>query len=152
MKQKFSLRWRKSKQKRKQRKYKLNAPLHKRHKMVSANLSKELRKKYGKRSIPLRKNDTVLIMRGKFKKKKGKVININLKRYKIYVEGIQKTKKDGSKVNVSLNSSNLQIQELNIEDKKRLKQTEQKTETKEIKEKIETKKTEGIQNKGKKIK
>jgi large subunit ribosomal protein L24 len=121
MKQKFSTKWRKSKQKRKQRKYRSNAPLHIKHKMLSSNLSKELRKKYIKRSLPLRKNDVVKIMRGKFKKKKGKIIRIDLKREKVYVEGIQKAKKDGSKINVSLNASNLQIQELNLEDKKRLK-------------------------------
>lgn len=69
-------------------------------------------------------------MRGKFKKKKGKIIQVNLKREIVYVEGIQKTKKDGSKVNVPLRSSNLQIQELNIEDKKRL---EVKSEVKENK-------------------
>jgi large subunit ribosomal protein L24 len=121
MKQKFSIKWRKSKQRRKQRKYRANAPLHIKHKMLSTNLSKDLRKKHGRRNIPLRKNDLVLIMRGKFKKKKGKVIQINLKKGIVYVEGIQKTKKEGSKVNVALRNSNLQIQELDLEDKKRLK-------------------------------
>ncbi len=126
MKQKFSIKWKKSKQKRKQRKYRFKAPLHIKHKMLSSNISKELRKKYGKKSIPLRKNDIVKIMRGKFKKKKGKIIMVNLKKQWAYIEGIQKSKKDGSKVNIPLNASNLQIQELNLEDKKRMKKIIQK--------------------------
>ena len=79
MKQKFSKHWIGSKQPRKQRKYRANAPLHVRHKMISANLNKDLRKKYGKRSFPLRKADNVKIMRGEFKNKTGKVASVDLK-------------------------------------------------------------------------
>ena len=59
MRNKFSTAWKASKQPRKQRKYLANAPLHLKKKFVSANLSKELRKKHEKRSLPLRKGDTV---------------------------------------------------------------------------------------------
>jgi large subunit ribosomal protein L24 len=120
MKRKFSKHWKASSQPRKQRKYVFNAPLHIRHKLVSANLSKELRKKYGKRSFPLRKGDSVKIMIGEFKKKTGKIESVDLKRLRMSIEGIQRTKKDGSKVNVWFDSSNLQIQGLNLEDKKRI--------------------------------
>ena len=113
--------WKSSKQPRKQRKYIANAPLHIKRKLMGVNLSKELRKKYQKRSVPLRKKDTVKIMRGKFKGKKGKVIKVLLKTQKVEVEGIQIKKQDGSKVNIKLRSSNLQIIELNVEDKKRNK-------------------------------
>ncbi len=104
---------------RKQVKYRANAPFHIRHKMISANLSKELRKKYGKRNVPLRKGDEIKIMRGEFKGKKGKVENVNLKKMKIMIAGIFRTKKDGTKIEVSFDSSKLQIIELNLEDKKR---------------------------------
>ena len=127
MKQKFSTAWKASKQPRKQRKYLAKAPLHIRRKFLSVNLSKELRKKYGKRNIPVRKGDTVKIMRGKYKKKQGKVIEAKTKLGKIYVEGIQIKKMDGSKANVSLRASNLQIVELNTDDKKRFKNSEIKT-------------------------
>ena len=113
--------WKSSKQPRKQRKYLANAPLHIKRKLMSMNLSKELRKKYQKRSTPLRKKDTVKIMRGKFKGKKGKVMKVILKTQKVEVEGIQIKKQDGSKVNIKLRPSNLQIIELNVEDKKRNK-------------------------------
>ncbi len=121
MKQKFSTHWLKSKQPRKQRKYRYNAPLHLRHKFLNAHLSAELRKKYGKRSVPLRKGDEVLIMRGSFKKKKGKILEIDLKRSRATIEGINRKKLDGTKVNVYLNPSNLQILNLNLDDNKRLK-------------------------------
>ena len=121
MKNKFSTHWKESKQPRKQRKYLANAPLHLRRKFVSVNLSKELRKKYGKRNIPARKGDEVKIMRGKFKGKQGKVSEVKLKKSKIIVEGIQIKKQDGSKTNIKLQPSNLMITELNLSDKKRLK-------------------------------
>lgn len=126
MKQKFSTNWIGSKQVRKQRKYRVNAPLHIRHKLLSANLKKELREKYKRRSFPLRKSDTVKVMRGKFKKKTGKISSVNLKKLKVSVEGIQIQKKDGTKVNVYFDPSNLQIIELNMEDKERIKSLEKK--------------------------
>lgn len=121
MKKKFSTSWKGSKQPRKQRKYAANAPLHLRKKFVSVNLSKELRKSEEKRNVPVKKNDVVKIMRGKFKKKQGKVTEVKLKTGKIIVEGIQIKKADGSKVSIPLKSSNLQIVELSSRNKKRLK-------------------------------
>lgn len=121
MKKKFSKNWKSSKQPRKQRKYLANAPLHIRKKFVSMNLSKELRKNHDRRNISVKKGDTVKIMKGKFKGKQGKVTEVKLKLSKISVEGIQVKKQDNSKVNVRLEPSNLQIIELNLEDKKRFK-------------------------------
>ena len=131
---KFSKAWKSSKQKRKQRKYRYKAPLHIRHKFVAANLSKELRKRYYRRNLPLRKGDAVKIMRGSFKKKTGKISNVNLRNLKVFIEGIQQSKRDGTKVNVPFEPSNLQIIELNLEDKKRMEIIERKTKKKEEKQ------------------
>jgi len=106
---------------RKQRKYRAKAPLHLRKKFVSANLSKELRKKYEKRNVPVKTGDEVRIMRGKFKGKSGKITKVFLKIAKVTIEGIQATKQDGSKVSLKLQPSNLQITTLNLEDNKRFK-------------------------------
>jgi len=140
MKKKFSISWKSSKQPRKQRKYVANAPLHLKRKFISVNLSKELRKNHEKRNVPLRKGDKVKIMRGKFKNKQGKVVEIKIKTLKIFVENIQTKKQDNSKVNVPLRASNLQIVELNLDDKRRFKTTiksknieEKKKETPKIK-------------------
>ncbi|MFH1608122.1 MAG: 50S ribosomal protein L24 [archaeon] len=134
MKKEFSTKWKASKQPRKQRKYRANAPLHIKKKFVSVNLSKELRKKHERRNIVVRKGDVVKIMKGKFKKKQGKVLIVNLKKFKVAVEGIQVKKRDGSQVNVLMQPSNLQIIELNLEDKRRMKkQKEEKKTEKKIK-------------------
>ena len=145
MKKKFSKSWIGSKQPRKQRKYLANAPLHLKKKMICANLSKALREKFGKRSSPLRKNDEVKIMRGKFKGKRGKVLRVMLKMQMIEVEGAQVKKMDGSKVNIKLNPSNVQIMEMNVDDKKRNKNMkkgiENKSKEKIVEEKKENSKT-----------
>ncbi len=132
MKKEFSKSWKASSQPRKQRKYRANAPLHLRKKFVSVNLSKELKKKYEKRNIPVRKGDIIKIMRGKFKGKQGKVTFVKLNISKVIIEGIQVKKQDGSKVDIKLQPSNLQIIELNLEDRKRkIKKEIKKKEDKE---------------------
>lgn len=130
MKSQFSTSWLSSKQPRKQRKYIYNSPLHLKHKFLSSLLSKDLRKKYGKRNLPLRKGDEVLIMRGSFRKKKAKVSSVNLKRTLVVLEGIQRAKKDGSKVNIPFHPSVLQIISMNLDDKKRLDSLNRKSEKK----------------------
>jgi len=115
-----------SKQPRKQRKFLYNAPLHIRHKIMSANLSKELREEYNRRSLPVRKGDKVEIMRGDFKGHQGKIERVDLKNYKVYVEGATIQKVDGTTTYFPIHPSNLQIIELNLEDEKRLKVLERK--------------------------
>lgn len=139
MKSKFSTAWKASKQPRKQRKYRANAPLHLKRKFLNVNLSKELRKKIGKRSIQIKKGDKVKIMRGKFKGKQGKVLEVSVKYSKVYVEGAQVTKQDNSKANVKLQPSNLQIIEMTDRGKK--VKTETKKETKEVKKETKKEKT-----------
>jgi large subunit ribosomal protein L24 len=120
MRREFSTSWISSRQPRKQRKFRINAPFHIKHKFLSANLAKFLREKYGKRNIALRKGDEVLVMRGSFAGKKAKVASVNMQFLKVALEGMQRTKKDGSKVNVYFAPSALQIQSLVLEDKERI--------------------------------
>ena len=88
---------------------------------MSSTLSKDLRKKYKKRAIPLRVNDKVKVLRGQFKKKEGKVTTINTKKMYIHIDTIQISKKNGSKVFFPLHPSNVMITELDLEDKERKK-------------------------------
>jgi len=120
MKKDFSNKWIKSKQPRKQRKYNYNAPLHIRGKFMSSHLSKELMKKYNRRSIKVRKEDKVIILRGQFKKKTGKIERVDLKKTRVYIGGIEMIKKDGTKIFYPIHPSNLVVTELNLDDKKRL--------------------------------
>lgn len=103
----------------KQRKYRFKSPLNIKQKLAHSHLSKELRKKHGKRSIGLRKGDKVMIIAGKFRKKEGKVENIDLKSLRVFISGVELPKKDGSKLHVPLHPSNLMILELNMDDKLR---------------------------------
>lgn len=134
MKKKFSPNWKASKQPRKQRKYRANAPLHIKYKMMAAHLSKELRKKYQKRAAVLKKGDTVKVMRGSFKAKQGKILNVGTKKGIVYIEGLQKTRKDGTKVNVPFKPSNLLIITLIAEDKHRITRLE-RSQKQKVKEK-----------------
>jgi len=143
MKSEFSNAWVGSKQPRKQRKYLANAPLHIRHKLISAHLSKDLRKKYGKRNFPLRKGDSVKVMRGEYKKKTGKIESVNMGKLKVLLEGVYKSKKDGTKIKIYFQPSNLLITELNTDDKKRTESLNRKfTAARKVEKKIEVKKTE----------
>lgn len=126
MKQKFSKAWVASKQPRKQRKYRRNAPLHIVSNFLNVHLSKELRKKYLRRAIRVRKGDTVKILRGQFKKKNGKVVDVSMIRRKVFVEGIQQIRKDGTKSFYPLEPSNLMIISLDLDDKKRKIKLEKK--------------------------
>jgi len=111
----------KSKQPRKQRKFLYNAPLHVRRKILSAHLSKELRTKYKRRGFPIRKDDEVEVMRGEHRKKRGKISKVDLKKYKVYVEGITIKRTDGTERQIAFHPSNLKIVNLNLQDKLRVK-------------------------------
>lgn len=110
----------KSKKPRKQRKFLYEADLHLRRKLISAHLSKELREKYKRRSLPLRKGDEVEVMRGKFKGMKGKVTKVDLKNYRVYVEGVTIRKTDKTTRLAPIHPSKLRIINLNLEDKRRV--------------------------------
>ncbi len=146
MRKEFSKAWKASKQPRKQRKFRANAPLHIKRKMLAVNLSKDLRNKTGKRNIVVRKNDKVKIMRGKFKGKEGKVLTVFTKIRKVTIEGIQIKKMDGSKVAVKIQPSNIQI--IEIVDRKTKVAKKKPAEKKEAESKKETtkKKKSNIKN------
>lgn len=122
-----------SKKPKKQRKFLFTAPLHLRRKFMSAHLSKELREKYKTRSFPLRKDDEVEIMRGKFIGKTGKISKVDLKEYKVYIDGIKVKRTDGTTRLKAIDPSNLKILKLNLTDKKRIKALERKMKGKVIK-------------------
>ena len=115
----FSKSWVSSKNPGKQRKYRFNAPLNIKRKFLSVHLSKELRLKYKTRNVVVRKDDKVKILRGQFRGKIGKIIKVITKKAKVFVEGIENKKRDGTKTYYPLEPSNLMITELNLTDKRR---------------------------------
>jgi len=130
MKQQWSGKWVKSKQPRKQRKYRYNAPLHLRHKFLSVTLTKTLRSRFGVRSMPLRTGDEVEVMRGSLSGQRGKVEKVHLRKGKVYIENLKVKKVDGSQVARPLQPSNLRITALSLDDKKRLKILERRSKKK----------------------
>ena len=111
----------KSKRPNKQRKAIYQAPLHKKHKFLSAHLSKELRKQFNKRSLPVRKGDEVKVMRGKFKGVTGKISKVDLKKSKVYVDNVKRKKVSGEEIHVPIHASNLMIINPILEDPRRKK-------------------------------
>ena len=126
MKSKFSKTWVSSNQPRKQRKFRMNAPIHIKRKMLGATLSKELRKKYKRRAIEVRKGDEVKVMRGKFSKKTGKVGIIDLKNSRVQVDGINREKRGGEKIATWFSPSKVMIVSLYESYAKRLRKTDSK--------------------------
>ncbi len=125
------MRWVKSSQPKKQRRAFFNAPLHKRQKMMAAPLSRELREKFGIRSLPVRVGDEVVIMRGDWKGHRGKVVEVDLKRMRIYVEGVTVTNARGEPRYYPIHPSNVMIVKLNLDDKRRLEIIERKRKARE---------------------
>ena len=134
MKSEFSKSWNSSKQPRKQVKFRANAPNHVKRTFMGATLDKELRKKFGRRTIEVRKGDDVKIMRGKFRGKQGKVGKVDVKNTRIQIDGVQRSKVGGEKVETWFHPSNVKIILLDEKDKKRLKKTKTEAKEKEVKE------------------
>merc|ERR1712055_236881 len=99
-----------------------NAPSHVRRTLMSAPLSKDLRQKYGVRSMPIRKDDEVQIVRGHFKSQQvGKVLQAYRKKYVIHIERIQREKANGATVHVGIHPSKVVIMKLKLDkDRKRI--------------------------------
>jgi len=109
-----------SKQPRKVRKRMMyNAPLHVKAKQLVAPLSEELQKEYGVRRLRVRRGDTVMIVRGSFKGHEGRVVKVNVKKVRIYVEGVTRVRSDGREVYVPINPSKVVITKLDMSDEKR---------------------------------
>lgn len=108
-----------SKQPRKQRKSRYNAPLHVRQKFMGARLSEELSKEYGTRSAAVIKGDSVKVMRGDFKGTEGKIQTVSLMDGTITVDGVISTKVDGTEVPRPMYPSNVMITKLELKDERR---------------------------------
>ncbi|MWG35140.1 50S ribosomal protein L24 [Halomarina oriensis] len=105
-----------TKQPRKQRNRRANAPLHERHKQVRATLTGDLREEYGQRSVRVNAGDTVEVLRGDGAGTEGEVQTVDLKDATIHVEGVTIKKADGEDVPRALDASNVRVTDLDLED------------------------------------
>ena len=95
-----------------------NAPLHVKRKMLSAHLSADLRKEYGKRSARVCKGDTVMVVRGNedIRGIEGKVVNVYTQTGRVAIEGVTIKSADGTEKERPIHASNLVIVKLNLDD------------------------------------
>jgi len=103
-----------SSQRRKCRKAHFGATSHLRYKLLSANLSRDLRGKYSVKSLPVRRDDEVLVVRGDYKDSKGRVNAVYRKRWCIYVDKVAETKSNGASVKIPLDPSNVVLTKLKL--------------------------------------
>merc|ERR1712146_628849 len=104
-----------SSSRRKSRKAHFQAPSSVRRKILSAPLSKELNNKYSVRSMPVRKDDEVHVVRGFFKGREGKVLTVYRRKFCIHVERVTRDKANGGTVNVGIHPSNVVITKLKLD-------------------------------------
>merc|ERR1712194_78314 len=86
-----------------------------RRKLMSANLSKELQARHGVRSMPIRQDDEVLVTRGMYKTREGKVIAVYRKKWVVHVERLAREKVHGTSVPVGIPPSSLVITKLKMD-------------------------------------
>jgi len=108
------------------RKQQRNAPIHIRRRYISAPLSPSLKTQYGARTMPIIEEDTVTITKGDRKLTEGKVLRVNTKNSKVYIEGVTRTRLDGSTVQLPVRAENVMITKLKLDDDWRKKILERK--------------------------
>ncbi len=102
----------KSMSRRKARRAHFQAPSSVRRIIMSSRLSKELRAKHNVRSMPVRTDDEVKVVRGKYKGKEGKVTQCYRLKWVIHVDKVQTEKANGTSVAVGIHPSNVEITKL----------------------------------------
>ena len=92
---------------------------HRRDKMLGAALADELREQYKKKRVRVVKGDSIMVIRGEYKGRGGKVDDVDTERGTLHIEGMQREKIRGGQVKVPIHASNVRITALNLEDKYR---------------------------------
>ena len=103
------------------------ASLRTRSNQLGSPLSKDLQKKYGKRSVRVVEGDTVKVVRGEYKDVDGKVASVSTQANSVAIEGIKKEKGQGDKFDVLIHTSNVVVTSLNSDDSWRMAKLEGKS-------------------------
>lgn len=112
---------------RKQRKELHSGPWHKKRKKMAAHLSEKYlgdEKKTYPRAVPVRKGDTVLVVRGADRGHEGKVATTDTKTMTITIEGLTRKKADGTQTGKRIQPSNVIITKLDLSDSERRERIE----------------------------
>ena len=90
-----------------------------------STLSSELREKYKRRSVRPRKGDSVRIVRGEFKGIEGKVTKVFPAEGTVTVEGVTREKQKGGTSPVPIDTSNVIVTGVVLDDKARKERLEE---------------------------
>ncbi|AAS51044.1 ACL184Cp [Eremothecium gossypii ATCC 10895] len=104
-----------SSDRRKARKAYFNAPSSERRVIMSAPLSKELREQYNIKSLPIRKDDEIMVVRGSKKGQEGKVSSVYRLKYAVRVDKVTKEKSNGASVPLDVHPSKVVITKLHLD-------------------------------------
>merc|ERR1719321_2381351 len=98
---------------------------------MSAPLSKDLRSKYNVRSLPIRRDDEVMIVRGHYHDREGKVTQVYRKKWCIHIERISRDKANGQTVPIGIHPSKVMITKIKLDkDRKALLERKSRAKTK----------------------
>jgi large subunit ribosomal protein L24 len=105
-----------STQPRKQRRAAFNASSFERHRQMSVALSRDLRSRYRRRALPLRKGDTVRIISGSFKGREERVSKVDLRSLRVTLDNVTIKKVDQKLKPLPIRSTHLILTRLNLAD------------------------------------
>lgn len=110
------------------RQRRINATTHRRRKEVSVVLNSDLREKYpGLKRLPVRREDTVEVIKGQFIGIKKRVTKVRLDKMMIEIENVRSQKTDGTEIFHPISPSNCKIVALGKVDEGRRKIIERRT-------------------------
>lgn len=100
----------------KQRKAQYNADLHQKRKSIAGHLSEDLKKKMKTRSVTLRVEDTVKVVRGGKAGTQAKITRVDTNKGVIFLDKLTRKKNDGKEIFIPIQPSNVVVMELNDKD------------------------------------
>jgi ribosomal protein uL24 len=101
---------------RRQRRAVFQAPNHERRLRMTVPLSRELRRRFGRRHVPVRKGDTVRILSGSYAGREERVAKVNRRSYAVTIEGVTLKTAEEKLKPLTLRTSHLVITRLNLAD------------------------------------
>jgi large subunit ribosomal protein L24 len=105
-----------SSQPRKQRRAGFHASPFHRHRQMTISLSRDLRGRYKRRALPVRKGDTVRIISGSFKGREERVSKVDMRSLRVTLDNVTIKKVDQKLKPLPIRSSHLILTRLNLAD------------------------------------
>ena len=91
---------------------------------MRATLADDLREEYGQRNVRVNVGDTVEVMRGDYAGEDGEVVDVDLRDAEVFVEDVTVEAADGEETPRPVDSSNLRVTDLDLEDDVRAERLE----------------------------